>query len=72
VTDPADAGGGRYERISSCELHRLAVCRARRNVDIRFFWQLIDALPSGDLDEVEAEAVEPLRPMYIEYLTRKG
>jgi hypothetical protein len=49
-----------YERMSSRELHDLAVRRARRHVDIRFFWQLMEVLPaaqaaSGDLREAEAD-----------------
>jgi hypothetical protein len=72
VTHSVGVGAGRYDQTSSCELHRLAVCRARRGADIRFLWDLIDALPAGNLDNVEASAAEPLRLLYVEYLTRNG
>jgi hypothetical protein len=52
-----------YERMSSRELHDLAVRRARRHVDIRFFWQLMEVLPaaqaaSGDVREAEADVAQ--------------
>jgi hypothetical protein len=72
VTDRPGSGGGQYDQTPACELHALAVRRARRNLDIGFFWELIDALPAGDPNDVGAGAAEPLRPLYIEYLTRKG
>jgi hypothetical protein len=48
------------ERLSSAELHDLAVRRARRHVDVRFFWHLMQVLPAaqagtGQLDEAEAD-----------------
>jgi hypothetical protein len=48
------------ERLSSAELHDLAVRRARRHVDVRFFWHLMQVLPAakagtGKLDEAEAD-----------------
>jgi hypothetical protein len=48
------------ERLSSAELHDLAVRRARRHLDLRFFWRLLEALPAaeagaGKLDEAEAD-----------------
>jgi hypothetical protein len=48
------------ERLSSAELHDLAVRRARRHLDVRFFWQLIQVLPAaeagaGDLDDADAD-----------------
>jgi hypothetical protein len=52
-----------YERMSSRELHDLAVRRARRHVDIRFFWHLMEVLPaaqaaSGELREAEADVAQ--------------
>ena len=49
-----------YDQLSSRELHDLAVRHARRHVDIRFFWQLMEVLPAaqaaaGDLREAEAD-----------------
>ena len=35
-----------YERLSSRELHDLAVRRARHHLDLRFFWQLMEVLPA--------------------------
>lgn len=48
------------ERLSSAELHDLAVRRARRHLDVRFFWQLMKVLPAaeagaGQIDEAEAD-----------------
>jgi hypothetical protein len=48
------------ERLSSKELHDLAVSHARRHVDLKFFWDLMRVLPvaeagAGDLDEAEAD-----------------
>jgi hypothetical protein len=48
------------ERLSSKELHDLAVSHARRHVDVRFFWDLLKVLPvaeaaAGDLGEAEAD-----------------
>jgi hypothetical protein len=55
---PSDDG---LEALSSKELHDLAVHRARRHLDVGFFWQLIQVLPvaeaqAGDLVEAEADA----------------
>ena len=48
------------EDLSSKELHDLAVHRARRHLDVKFFWQLMQNLPAaeaaaGEFDEVEAD-----------------
>jgi hypothetical protein len=48
------------ERLSSAELHDLAVRRARRHLDVKFFWRLLQALPAaeagaGQLDDAEAD-----------------
>ena len=48
------------EQLSSAELHDLAVHRARRHLDAKFFWQLMQRLPAaeaaaGEMDEVEAD-----------------
>ena len=48
------------ERLSSKELHDLAVSRARRHVDLKFFWDLLQVLPvaeaaAGKLDEADAD-----------------
>jgi hypothetical protein len=48
------------EQLSSKELHDLAVSRARRHLDVRFFWDLLKYLPvaeagAGKIDEAEAD-----------------
>jgi len=48
------------EKLSSRKLHDLAVRRARRHLDIRFFWRLMEAMPAaqaaaGNLREAEAD-----------------
>jgi hypothetical protein len=48
------------ERLSSAELHDLAVRHARRHLDVKFFWRLLQALPAaeaaaGQLDDAEAD-----------------
>ncbi len=51
------------DQLSSRELHDLAVRHARRHVDIRFFWHLMEVLPAaqaaaGDLREAEADVAQ--------------
>ena len=48
------------DELSSAELHDLAVDRARRHLDARFFWRLMSVLPAaeavaGELDDAEAD-----------------
>jgi hypothetical protein len=48
------------ERLSSEELHDLAVRHARRHLNVRFFWRLIEVLPAaeaaaGERDEAAAD-----------------
>jgi hypothetical protein len=48
------------ERLSSQDLHDLAVSRARRHLDVRFLWDLMKVLPAaeaaaGELDEADAD-----------------
>ena len=50
------------DRLSSQELHDLAVSRAKRHVDVRFFWDLVRLLPAaeagaGDLDQAETDVM---------------
>ena len=47
------------DRLSSQELHDRALHYARRHLDVKFFWRLIEAVPaaeagSGDVHEAEA------------------
>jgi hypothetical protein len=48
------------ERLSSKELHDLAVSRAKRHLDVRFLYRLLQVLPAaqagaGELDEADAD-----------------
>jgi hypothetical protein len=48
------------DRLSTAELHDLAIRRARRHLDVRFFWRLIEVLPvaeagAGELREAQAD-----------------
>ena len=48
------------DQLSSKELHDLAVQRALRHADVRFFWQLLKILPAaetvaGEYDEAELD-----------------
>jgi hypothetical protein len=50
------------ERLSSKELHDLAVDHARRHLDVQFFWELMRVLPAaeaaaGELDEAENDVM---------------
>jgi hypothetical protein len=89
------SNGDDLEQLSSKQLHDLAVSHARRHADLKFFWDLLRALPvaeaaAGKLDEAEAdltstiahvddvtesgqgEVADLLRPLYLDYLQRKG
>jgi hypothetical protein len=48
---------GSLEELSSAELHDLAVRRARRHLDVGFFWGLMQRLPAA-----EAAADSSTRP----------
>jgi cell division protein FtsB len=48
------------DRLSSAQLHDLAVRRALRHLDLGFFWDLLEVLPvaeaaAGELDEAVAD-----------------
>jgi hypothetical protein len=48
------------EGLNSKQLHDLAVSRAKRHLDVRFFWELIEVLPvaeaaAGEMDQAEAD-----------------
>jgi hypothetical protein len=50
------------ERLSSEQLHDLAVSRAKRHLDVRFFWELMGLLPAaeaaaGELKEAETDVL---------------
>jgi hypothetical protein len=63
------------ERLSSKELHDLAVSHARRHVDLKFFWDLMRVLPvaeagAGDLDEAEADVASIIA--HVDDITDSG
>lgn len=63
------------EQLSSKELHDLAVSRARRHLDIKFFWDLMKVLPvaeagAGKLDEAEADLESTIA--HIDDITDSG
>lgn len=46
------------DALSAKELHDLAVSRARKHLDVKFFWELMRTVPAaeaaaGDLEEME-------------------
>jgi hypothetical protein len=48
------------DRLSSEELHDLAVSHARRHVNVKFFWELLKILPAaeaaaGEYEEANAD-----------------
>ena len=51
------------ESLTSPELHDRAVSRAKRHLDVRFFWDLMQLLPAaeaaaGDLDQAEDDVLQ--------------
>jgi hypothetical protein len=59
MTDAA----GDLDRLSSQELHDLAVSRAKRHLDVRFFIDLMRVLPAaeaaaGDVEEAQADVMK--------------
>jgi len=60
VGSPPMADEDPLDQLSTQELHDLAVRRARRHLDARFFWRLMQVLPvaeagAGELREAEAD-----------------
>jgi hypothetical protein len=48
------------EQLSSEQLHDLAVSRARKHLDVAFFWRLLKVLPAaeaaaGEMEEADAD-----------------
>jgi hypothetical protein len=46
------------EQLSSQELHDIAVQRAKKHLDVRFFWNLMKVLPAAEAAAGEWEEVE--------------
>jgi hypothetical protein len=71
---PGDTDDG-LDRLSSKELHDVAVSYAKRHRDVRFFWQLMEILPAaeaaaGETDKMEADVME--MGAHIDDLTDSG
>jgi hypothetical protein len=67
--------GDGLDALSSSELHDLALSRAKRHLDVRFFWQLIQLLPaaeaaSGHLDEADADVLK--LSAHVDDIARSG
>ena len=63
------------ERLSSAELHDLAVRRARRHLDVKFFWDLMKVLPAAEASAgelVEADADVTRMSAHIDDVTDSG
>jgi hypothetical protein len=63
------------DRLSSEELHDVAVSYAQRHHDARFFWRLMENLPAaeaaaGDVDKMEADVME--MGAHVDDLTDSG
>ena len=63
------------DRLSSKDLHDLAVRHARRHVDVRFFWRLMEVLPAAEAaagqPEEAADDVDMLSA-HLDDLTTSG
>jgi hypothetical protein len=71
----ATSGEDALDRLSSKQLHDLAVRRARRHADVRFFWRLMERLPvaeaaAGKIDAEQADMQSALA--HIDDVTDSG
>jgi hypothetical protein len=63
------------DRLSSSELHDLAVRRARRHLDVKFFWELLQVLPAAEASAgelLEADADVQRMSAHIDDITDSG
>jgi hypothetical protein len=63
------------EQLSSKELHDLAVRRARRHLDIAFFWRLMQVIPAAEAsigESAKADADVQRISAHIDDLTESG
>jgi hypothetical protein len=63
------------DRLSTKELHDLAIRRAARHLDVGFFWRLMEALPAaeaaaGEFDEATADTMK--MSAHLDDLTDSG
>jgi hypothetical protein len=56
MTPATDEDG--LDRLSSKQLHDLAVHRARRHVDVKFYWRLMEYLPMAETAAGKQEDAE--------------
>ncbi len=63
------------ESLTSKELHDLAVARAKRHLDVRFFWRLAQVLPVSEAAAGEwkgAEADMQMLRAHVDDITESG
>jgi hypothetical protein len=63
------------DRLSSQELHDLAVSRAKHHLDAKFFWELMRTLPAaeaaaGEFDEAQADVMK--MSAHVDDVTESG
>ena len=63
------------DELGSAELHDLAVRRARRHLDVKFFWELMQVLPAaetsaGDFDQAQLDVQR--MSAHVDDLTESG
>lgn len=63
------------ERLTGEQLHDLAVRRAAKRLDLKFFWRLLEALPvaeaaAGNMDEAQRDVTWALA--HLDDLTDSG
>ncbi len=46
------------DKLTSQELHDRAVARARRHLDVRFFWRLMSETPAAEASDGDTEMAE--------------
>jgi hypothetical protein len=71
----ADAAEDGLDRLSSKELHDLAVHRARRHLDAKFYWRLMEYLPVAESaagKEEDAEVDLEFSLAHIDDVTDSG
>jgi hypothetical protein len=71
----AEAADDGLDRLSSKELHDLAVHRARRHLDAKFYWRLMEYLPVAESaagKEEDAEVDLEFSLAHIDDVTDSG
>lgn len=72
---PRMASRAELEQLSGEQLHDLAVRRAIKRVDVRFFWRLLEALPAaeaaaGEVDKANMDLQSTLA--HVDDITDSG